>query len=251
MGASKRAVRGRSWRLQRDVVYRVFDRVREEISALLSNRKWRAAADLYVRRLHIILARIKVGSESWIISLWHRICKQYDSTDVACICEAMTRILQCEGSSCVYHLFTFSQNKPYFGIVEDRPASKRLQEHWQELCSSEPSEQKYRGMQKQARPHEWFFIPVIPATCVVALTELKLIEQGEVHAHPNCWNVVRYSRSSEKIQYVTARAEERAAVRKEGRPPMVRCVSMDCYTIGRSCKLEVQASASDLFYVVE
>ena len=188
MGALDRAARGRLWRRSRNDVYVQYDGFVSMLSGAIHRRQLQRAAALYIEHLHLILRRLQVGSEPWINSLWRRLCAQYQSNGVGKICEAMKANLTRGGSSCIYHLVSLSCNKPYFGLVEERPSIRRLIEHWQELAAREPSEEKYRGMQRQAKPWEWLLIPTMTSMSIVPLCELKRLEQGEIHAFPNNWN---------------------------------------------------------------
>jgi len=211
-------------------VYEKERALREQKEDLATKRQWQALAELHCRELPIVLERIRHGTESWIRRLWSTLTSQYCTHEVAVMTTAMNTVMEASGSSCIYQLFSFSTNKPYIGLVSERPAIERAVEHWAAISSAVPDPAYYSAMQRTGGAASWNFIPYIVCKGVVPLKQLAKIEDREIADHPNCWNKCRkWKPPKPRVLYTEAKPTR--APRRGRRPLTV----LEAYSISDEC----------------
>ena len=227
-------VRSQTWRLYEEQVFASYERLCSRLEGHVKRHRWAKASKVYVASLATVVARVKVGRETWSHRLWLRLATHYETSSVEVIAAAMAKIMSEAGASCIYYMFTMSAGpKGYVGLVEDRAASERLIEHWSALELPPAGDLKYGGMRRQARAWRWMFLPIVATRGVVPVSELRQVENVEINrASPTPWNKTGFMRSRKSSVRSESQMADRMppAAAVASRPPQMR---LECYDLAR------------------
>ena len=186
---SKRTQRSAAWLTAREHATEWNNGFSRLLKDYCRRRDWQGYRREYVARIQPILVVMRTSPRAWIRKQYARQCEQFHTSDTLRMAEAIRHIMKNGNTSCIYTLFSQQHDKPYRGLVYQRPAMLRMTEHIAELCTITPgSDDKYKGMARQAPPWEWLFMPYMPCEGVLPEKELEAVERYEIRKGGISWN---------------------------------------------------------------
>ena len=126
---SKRTQRSAAWLTVREHATEWNNGFSRLLKDCCRRRDWQGYRREYVARIQPILVVMRTSPRAWIRKQYARQCEQYHTSDTLRMAEAIRHIMKHGGTSCIYTLFSQQHDKPYRGLVYQRPAMLRTQRY--------------------------------------------------------------------------------------------------------------------------
>ena len=185
-----------------------------ELTSLVKQPRVKPAADRYTNIIPVLCECLKTSNKPWLQALWHRMCDQYRTRDVATVARQWQHVMKSK-ASLIYQLVSFDTATGYVGQVAYRELTyERQVEHQRGTRDYDfNGKLKYAFMHRNGGPGSWFFVPYIFCMTEIPKQVLNRLEQQEIQLYPMHLN----REQRHKIKRMTKRGQYNSLHTARGR----------------------------------